>query len=136
MSEVIEYMIQQLVLPVNDTGTSKFKDGDLIIYDEKNRYFYKTNKENFFAKEQKERQDFILKMQEEYKTFVEKSKKQIEDMEKKYQESITLNKKILDEKIKKLEDYMKNMTNNYNGFLNEFKDTNTKLIEMVEKVIL
>ena len=129
-------MIQQLVLPVNDTGTSKFKDGDLIIYDEKNRYFYKTNKENFFAKEQKERQDFILKMQEEYKTFVEKSKKQIEDMEKKYQESMNLNKKILDEKIKKLEDYMKNMTNNYNGFLNEFKDTNTKLIEMVEKVIL
>lgn len=129
-------MIQKLVLPFETNTGVKFKEGDLLVYNEKNQYFYKTTKDNLFYKEQQERQDFIIKTQAEYKSFVENSKKQIEIMEKKYQESMELNKKILEEKIKQLENYMKNMTNNYNDFLNEFKDTNTKLIEMVEKVII
>ena len=117
-------MIQKLVIPVNTTTGVKFKDGDLIIYDERNKYFYKTNKEELFAKEQKERQQFIQEVNKKMEEFINETKKSLMD-----------NEKNIKAKIEEVDKYMKNMTKQYNEFIDEFAGTNEKLIDLVEKVI-
>lgn len=114
-------MIQKLVLPVDTTNGTRFKEGDLIVYDEKNQYFYKTTKENLFAKEQQER-----------KEFVDNINKTVQNMANQYDCFVN----NINSKIQEVDNYMKHMTKQYNEFLEEFKNTNTKLIEMVEKVIV
>lgn len=129
-------MIQKLVLPVDTTTGTKFKDGDLIIFDEKLNAFYKTNKENLFSKEQKERIDFMDKINKSVAELKASFDRVSENLEKMYNENSTeLNEKI-DSKISMVDIKMSNMQLEYSKFLLEFKETNTKLIEMVESVVV
>lgn len=129
-------MIQKLVLPVDTTTGTKFKDGDLIIFDEKLNAFYKTNKENLFSKEQKERIDFMEKINKSVAELKASFDRVSENLEKMYNENSTeLNEKI-DSKISMVDIKMSNMQLEYSKFLLEFKETNTKLIEMVESVVV
>ena len=129
-------MIQKLVLPVDTTTGTKFKDGDLIIFDEKLNAFYKTNKENLFSKEQKERIDFMEKINKSVAELKASFDRVSENLEKMYNENSTkLNEKI-DNKISMVDIKMSNMQLEYSKFLLEFKETNTKLIEMVESVVV
>lgn len=140
-------MIQKLVLPVDTTTGTKFKDGDLIIFDEKLNAFYKTNKENLFSKEQKERIDFMDKINKSVAELKASFDRVSENLEKMYKEnyeslqslykrnSTELNEKI-DNKISMVDIKMSNMQLEYSKFLLEFKETNTKLIEMVESVVV
>lgn len=129
-------MIQKLVLPVDTTTGTKFKDGDLIIFDEKLNAFYKTNKENLFSKEQKERIDFMDKINKSVAELKASFDRVSENLEKMYNENSTkLNEKI-DNKISMVDIKMSNMQLEYSKFLLEFKETNTKLIEMVESVVV
>ena len=124
-------MIQKLILPFDTTTGVKFKEGDILVYNEKNQYFYKTTKENLFFKEQQERKAFVEKMEE----YVKSINKSIEEMKNNYVSDTSKVRTEIDKKITEVDNYMNKMSNSYNDFLNEFKETNTKLIEMVEKVI-
>lgn len=124
-------MIQKLILPFDTATGVKFKEGDILVYNEKNQYFYKTTKENLFFKEQQERKAFVDKMEE----YVKSINKTIEEMKNNYVSDTSKVRTEIDKKINEVDIYMNKMSNSYNEFLNEFKETNTKLIEMVEKVI-
>lgn len=124
-------MIQKLILPFDTATGVKFKEGDILVYNEKNQYFYKTTKENLFFKEQQERKAFVDKMEE----YVKSINKSIEEMKNNYVSDTSKTRTEIDKKINEVDIYMNKMSNSYNEFLNEFKETNTKLIEMVEKVI-
>ena len=124
-------MIQKLILPFDTATGVKFKEGDILVYNEKNQYFYKTTKENLFFKEQQERKAFVEKMEE----YVKSTNKTIEEMKNNYVSDTSKVRTEIDKKINEVDIYMNKMSNSYNNFLNEFKETNTKLIEMVEKVI-
>lgn len=140
-------MIQKLVLPVDTTNGTKFKDGDLIIFDEKLNMFYKTNKENLFAKEQQERIAFTKQINSTVKELKDSFDRFSKNLEKLYKDnydslqslymrdSAQLNEKI-DNKIGVVDIQMANMQLEYSKFLLEFKETNTKLIEMVESVVV
>lgn len=140
-------MIQKLVLPVDTTTGTKFKDGDLIIFDEKLNMFYKTNKENLFAKEQQERIAFTKQINSTVKELKDSFDRFSKNLEKLYKDnydslqslymrdSAQLNEKI-DNKIGVVDIQMANMQLEYSKFLLEFKETNTKLIEMVESVVV
>ena len=129
-------MIQKLVLPVDTTNGTRFKEGDLIVYNEKNQYFYKTTKENLFYKEQQERKEFIENINKTMNDFIDNINKVIQDMQNSYKLEISTNNKNITNKIQEVDNYMNEISKNYNQFLEEFKETNTKLIEMVEKVIV
>ena len=96
-------MIKNIVIPVDTTNGTTFKDGDLIIYNESSKTFYRTTKDNLFCREQREREEFNKKMELA---------------------------------ILELKNKIKEMDEKYNAFLATFKETNSKLIEMVEQNIL
>lgn len=95
-------MMQKIVIPYDTSNGVEFKDGDIIVYNERNRTFYKTTKENLFYEEGKKREQFEKKIEEE---------------------------------IKELEEYKKDMTKRFSEFLVEYKETNKKIIGMVKEFI-
>ena len=114
-------MNQKMIINVDSpTRLSNLRDGDIIVYDGTRKVFYVTTKQNLFLHEEKARQ--------EYQQYIDK---QLAEMKQITEE----HKAFVVESMNELKAEIKNLKENYNDFLIKYKNTNEKIIEMVESVV-
>ena len=114
-------MQQKMIINVDSPlKLSEMKDGDILIYDMTKRNFYVTTKKSLFQQEQRER--------EEYQKEVNSK---IEFMQQSYQNNVN----FLTQEVEAYKAKFDELESKYNNFLAQYKDSNAKIIEMVEELV-
>lgn len=101
-------MVKEVLLRFEINGNS-FKDGNLLLYDKKGQYFYAVTPEMFLN-----RQDA-----------------RIDELKKKYDEK----EKSMRKEVESCKQEVLELKQTYNSFLNDYKISNEKLINMVESFV-
>lgn len=114
-------MQQKMIINVDSPlKINEMKDGDILIYDATKNNFYITTKKSLFQHEERERIEYqkevnnkIEFMQQSYANNVEFLTGQVEEYKAKFDE----------------------LESKYNNFLAQYKESNAKIIEMVEELV-
>ena len=94
-------MIKEVILRF-EIDKNSFKDGNLLLYNKDEQYFYAISPEQFLTKQNQEIKNL---------------------------------KKICDDRMAKAEKRVEELEKKYNEFLSNYKESNAKLLSMVENFI-
>lgn len=101
-------MVKEVALKFEITSNS-FKDGNLLLYNKDRGYFYAVTPEMFLTRQNEE----IKRMKEHCSEKEKNMEKEIDELKKE----------------------IKELHNHYDNFLSNYKETNAKLLDMVESFI-
>lgn len=112
-------MIQKFLVEVDTPKPlNEYGDGHVLLFNAKSGRYYVTTRENLFAV-----QDAKIK----------KLEQEIQDFERKESESF---KTFKEELVKEIEKFENNALKREENFLSQYQETNSRLIDMVKKVII
>lgn len=123
--------MSKVLIDIDSKDIANIKDGDILVYNEDKRMFYKQTAQEFWRKHD-EQLARIIKRYDEIVTKLEQRIKELEEKETKFEESVEVHEQQHEEQVdhilevheqqeKEFEDKIKNITN--------------KLIVMVENFI-
>lgn len=119
-------MIQKVMIEVDSsTPLHNMGDGHIIVYDMSKRRYYATTRESFMREQNLK----VQKVEEEFemmKNAFEELKKEIERWKNKLAVDLDTNQ----------EKFANKMETEKNSFLKTYKETNAKMIDMIEKHII
>lgn len=112
-------MIQKFVVEVDThKPLNEYGDGHVLLFNKNTNRYYVTTRESLFAV-----QDAKIK----------KLEKEIEEFEKR---ETNLFKNFKEELVKEIEKFENDALKREENFLSQYQETNSKLIDMVKKVII
>lgn len=115
-------MGQKLVIDVEtNKPLSSLGDNHIIFYNSSTNKYYVTTYESFL---------------EPQKNAIEKIEKENKDLKNNFDNLIKIENKKRQELEEKFQAFVEEMNNKYNEFLNVYKETNAKLINMVKTVVI
>ena len=123
--------MSKVVVDINAKDIATIKDGDILVYNEEKRMFYKQTAEEFWRKHD-EQLARIIKRYDEIVTKLEKRIKELEEKESKFEENIETNEHNHEEIVDKL---IVAHENQEKEFEEKIKNITNKLIVMVENFI-
>ncbi len=86
----------KILIEVKRENLNNLKDNDILMYDETNKYFYRTTPEKFFSQYENKLNNLLSRYDEQYKT-----------LENKFNDLVEKNKKINDKLITMVEQFIK-----------------------------
>lgn len=126
----------------DDVNLDKIKNKDILMYDSEYRCFYLTTQQTFFNKYDVMLETLLRKYDKQFEDNIAKNNDFKADMMRFKEEMVKDMDSFKNDVMDNLNAFKSNinlqvttMRNEYNDFLAKYKETNEKLINMVEQVL-